>query len=146
MEYIGTPILKYYVKRSFNGIVVNYEKPYFIIEYQDGDKEKMTLDEMLKWCVDNDDYSGALYMVGDKSTRGKYKIGCTRKTFDIYKYLKSRYGTAFGRGNVNVYKVVMLKNVDPFHAELEMLNRFGLSRGEGEIVYGSTKEVMNLVF
>ena len=48
MQWIGTCIRKEFEEGLFKGIVVSYKEPYYVVKYDDGDAEEISLTEILK--------------------------------------------------------------------------------------------------
>lgn len=86
---------------------------------------------------------GYLYAVKDSCWKNKFKIGHTKKTEEVRKYLMTRYQTSFGKGNVVIVKLVPVFG-DVRKAEQKMLKRFAYRKGE--VVSGSENFVKSKVF
>jgi hypothetical protein len=152
--HIGCTIKKDFDGVFYEGIIVNYDDPYFFVEYKDGDSEELDIEEVERYKVDDEIVSkddsplegktGSLYCVSDKDHNGKkFKIGLTRST-DVEKYLTRRYETTWGRGNVVIHCIVPVYNRKLEVAEKNMKLR--MNNILGEVVYGTEYEIIKNVY
>ena len=49
-SFLGVKFTKYFKKTAFEGTVVSYKRPFFLVKYCDGDTEEMTLKELGGAC------------------------------------------------------------------------------------------------
>lgn len=143
-DYIGERIVRRLNGKTVEGTIVNVHNDVYTVDYK-GVYGELSFKQVIQFISPYSDCDGYLYAVRDRDWKNKVKIGYTQNTGDDpKKELISRYSTPFGKGQVEVLKIVpVYGNVR--EAERKMLMRFGLSRGTGEIVYGSPKSIIKHV-